>query len=257
MSGKIMGKVWDYDLPHNQAYVLLAMADHADHLGNRIFPGLPLIAWKTGYSVKQVRRIVKELVTAGVLVEQSARPGKAKMYSIDFSKAVPKPEFNPSQNVPTQNVTPDILTPDPGHAPVQNGTLTVIEDKNRQKRRARKSSKSKTPYTHPLLTAYLETFSLHSVMSQDHTPDDQRQQYCEELESYGVTPDGLQGYIAYLYEQDFWRDKTVTLKYCAEKAAQWLKANGNGHTTETIDLLGYDLTSRPASLTEGVVTYGD
>jgi hypothetical protein len=31
MSGKIMGQVWDLALPHAELFVLLAMADHADH----------------------------------------------------------------------------------------------------------------------------------------------------------------------------------------------------------------------------------
>lgn len=29
MSVKVMGQVWDLDLPHNKLLVLLAMADHA------------------------------------------------------------------------------------------------------------------------------------------------------------------------------------------------------------------------------------
>lgn len=116
MSALAMGRIWDLELPHNQMLVLLAMADHADHAGRNIFPGLPLIAHKTGYSQVEVRRIVKKLVESGLLVEEGALPGKPKKYRIDFSKGIQKPEFkskkskNPSQNDmglnPSQNDTP-------------------------------------------------------------------------------------------------------------------------------------------------------
>jgi hypothetical protein len=45
-----MGLVWDSDLERDEKYVLLAYADHADHTGRSIYPGDPLVAYKTGYS---------------------------------------------------------------------------------------------------------------------------------------------------------------------------------------------------------------
>ena len=61
MSAKLMGQVWDLDLPHNQAWVLMALADHADHEGNNVYPGLGLLRYKTGYSERQIRRVLDEL----------------------------------------------------------------------------------------------------------------------------------------------------------------------------------------------------
>jgi hypothetical protein len=39
MSAKQTGLVWELDLPHNEAWVLMAMADHADHDGHNVSRG--------------------------------------------------------------------------------------------------------------------------------------------------------------------------------------------------------------------------
>lgn len=95
MSVKVMGKVWDLDLPHNKLIVLLAMADHADHEGNNVFPSQGLIAWKTGYSIDQVRRIQRALVNDKLLKVESSAPGKPIKYSIDLTMGKLKPAYTP------------------------------------------------------------------------------------------------------------------------------------------------------------------
>lgn len=89
-----MGKVWELQLPANKLLVLLAMADHADHNGDNIFPGMALIAYKTGYSERQVKRIVAQLVKDGILFEHGGRSRLGtKMYSINLDAGVQKPAF--------------------------------------------------------------------------------------------------------------------------------------------------------------------
>jgi len=68
MSGKIMGAVWELALSRPKQVVLLAMADHADHEGRNVRPSVPLVAWKTGYSERQVQRIIGQLISDGLLV---------------------------------------------------------------------------------------------------------------------------------------------------------------------------------------------
>ena len=68
MSVKVMGKVWDTDLPPNQRLVLLAYADAAEHDGTEIWPGHERLTAMTGYSRSQVERITRDLIAAGVLV---------------------------------------------------------------------------------------------------------------------------------------------------------------------------------------------
>lgn len=109
MSAKASGRVWDLDLPHNKRLVLLAMADHADHEGRNIYPSLDLIAWKTGYSYRQVRRIVEELKQDGILVlVKPARQQHPATYALDFKAGTAKPPFDRLARKQTgQNVHPE------------------------------------------------------------------------------------------------------------------------------------------------------
>jgi hypothetical protein len=93
MSVEIMGKVWGMALPHQQKMVLLSMADHADHEGKRIYPSLGLIAWKTDYSIRQVRRIVGQLVEQKILIKRRSLPGRPSSYDIDVEHAPMKPKY--------------------------------------------------------------------------------------------------------------------------------------------------------------------
>lgn len=115
MSWKISGQVWEIKLPANKLIVMLALADHADHEGNNVFPSISLVAWKTGYSERQVQRIIKSLIKDGLL-EETKRPGQTTLYSINLSKGMPKEKHEPSKTKPRQNVTPDTaMSPHPRH----------------------------------------------------------------------------------------------------------------------------------------------
>ena len=88
MSVKIMGAIWDLDLPHELAWVLMAYADHADHDGRNCYPGTKLIAYKTSYSERTVQRCTAALVARGILtVERSGKRGMATVYRISLSAA--------------------------------------------------------------------------------------------------------------------------------------------------------------------------
>jgi hypothetical protein len=95
MSAKASGRVWDLDLPHNKRLVLLAMADHADHDGRNIYPSTDLIAWKTGYSFRQVQRVIDTLIADGILiVVKPARQQHPPTYALDFTAGNVKPPFD-------------------------------------------------------------------------------------------------------------------------------------------------------------------
>jgi hypothetical protein len=112
MSAKIMGQVWELKLPHAHMLVLLALADHADHQGGNIYPGVKLIAWKCGYSERQVQRIMQDLVEQGLLIEVESEPGKATVYRVDLSVGEQKTPYKGRQNVttPRQNVRGDKMS---------------------------------------------------------------------------------------------------------------------------------------------------
>lgn len=94
MSVKIMGRVWDLDLPPAHKYVLLAMTDHADHNGENMYPGTGLIAHKTGYSVRQVQRIIDDLVQQGIL-EETIEPGQKSVFRADLNAVPTLSKYDP------------------------------------------------------------------------------------------------------------------------------------------------------------------
>lgn len=84
MSVRIMGAVWDAPLPPSQKLVLMSYADHADHEGRNIWPGVPLTARKTGYSQRQVQRTTQELLELGILIEDGHGRNNVRRYRIDL-----------------------------------------------------------------------------------------------------------------------------------------------------------------------------
>jgi DNA-binding Lrp family transcriptional regulator len=84
MSAKVMGHVWDLDLPMQEKYVLLAMADHAHHDGSNVFPALDLIAFKTGYSKRTVQRYIRKLEDRGILVRVREPINHPIVYRVDL-----------------------------------------------------------------------------------------------------------------------------------------------------------------------------
>jgi len=93
-----MAQVWECDLPFNKAWVLMAMADHADHEGKNVFPALPLVAWKTGYSHRQIKRIVADLRDDGILLPYDQTAFGVKIYEIKLEHIPRKPKYVPPEN---------------------------------------------------------------------------------------------------------------------------------------------------------------
>lgn len=62
-----MTQVWEIELSHSQQSVLLAMADVANDDGDNCYPSHPYLAWKTGYSERQVARIIQQLIDSRIV----------------------------------------------------------------------------------------------------------------------------------------------------------------------------------------------
>src|SRR5262245_17091093 len=103
MSAKVMGQVWDLALPHNKLLVLLAMADHADHEGRNVRPSVELVAWKTGYEERQVRRIIRSLEQDGLLIVVKTGGGRKRPteYRINLASGVKKSPFRTNGDIIT------------------------------------------------------------------------------------------------------------------------------------------------------------
>ncbi len=93
-----MSDVWELDIPRPEKFVLIAMADHADHDGNNVYPSAPRIAWKTGYDERQVRRIIDGLEALNILVPVKKENGKASVYCIRTAHVNKKPYNAPSES---------------------------------------------------------------------------------------------------------------------------------------------------------------
>lgn len=124
MSAKISGDVWELMLKDNQRMVLLAMADHADHQGNNVFPSIELIAWKVDKSTRQVQRIIRSLIKSNLLVEQQ-RPGKTTVYSIKIENGIRKEPFRKGAASKAQAVA---TTPDTTVSPPEPSVAGVTPD---------------------------------------------------------------------------------------------------------------------------------
>jgi hypothetical protein len=87
LSAKIFGLVWELQLPREEKYVLLALADHADHDGNNVFPSIALVAWKTDYSERRIQELMRRLENKGLLVKVEERFGRGHTvkYRIDLA----------------------------------------------------------------------------------------------------------------------------------------------------------------------------
>jgi hypothetical protein len=68
MSIESMRIVWELDLPRYELIVLLALADHAHSDGTKCFPSVAHLATKTGYSRRQIQRLLRSLEAKRVIV---------------------------------------------------------------------------------------------------------------------------------------------------------------------------------------------
>ena len=66
---------WELDLSSNRKFILLELADHADPDGRHVFPSKGFIASRTGYSVRQIQRILHELEGLGLIEPVAHRKG--------------------------------------------------------------------------------------------------------------------------------------------------------------------------------------
>lgn len=117
-----MALVWKLDLPPNQRLVLLAYADHADDEGGSVFPSLGRIAWKTGYSRDQVRRISRELANSKLIEKvKDAGSQRGVEYRLRLERGSKLPPLKPrskNQGVANDPSPPGANDPSQGGAPM-------------------------------------------------------------------------------------------------------------------------------------------
>lgn len=93
MSGKATGFVWELNLSKSLRYVALAYADHADQNGEGMRPSYGLIAWKTDYSARHIRRLVGTLVDMGIFQIEKQAKGKPTSYKMNFESPLVRAKY--------------------------------------------------------------------------------------------------------------------------------------------------------------------
>lgn len=97
MSAKLLGEVWELELPGHLQPVLLALADHAKPDGTDCYPSIGRVVWMLGKDRRTVQRAFRELEELGILllVEPGGGKGNPALYRIDLSATPRKPPFVP------------------------------------------------------------------------------------------------------------------------------------------------------------------
>ncbi len=96
MSGKLIGRVYDIRLPHDEQAIMIALADHGNDFGEHIHPSVDYLAWKTEYDRRNVQRILRKLEDKQLLIPVAfARGGRGRAteYEMHLENGEPKAPF--------------------------------------------------------------------------------------------------------------------------------------------------------------------
>lgn len=94
MSVKVTTHIWHSDLNGSALLIALALADHANDVGDGIETGRRYLAWKTGLSERTVSSFLTEFRTNGWLeIKEQPAPGRATCYKLTFGLIPKKPAY--------------------------------------------------------------------------------------------------------------------------------------------------------------------
>jgi len=153
MSVKVMGLVWESDLPRDEKFILLSYADHADHNGDSVFPSVTLISWKTGYSERQVQRITKKLIDKKILIEDGESMYGTNLYRVDLQKLPKREPFKMKKR--GRPINGDILSSSENNGDIldengdiqdNNGDIAMSPDPSFNRQESRQEEGATTSY---------------------------------------------------------------------------------------------------------------
>lgn len=123
MSIKLMAEIWERQIgPGPERDVLMIYCDHAGDDGRVAWPTVATVAWKAGYSERQVQRIIRRLQGRGILqaVESNKGEKRGVRYRVNLDAIPRKPERPaPVKVAPKSPETP--VTGDAHLSPQTNG----------------------------------------------------------------------------------------------------------------------------------------
>ena len=153
MSVTVMGLAWYVKgLTPAQKVVLVALADHADDDGMRVYPGVKRLTIKTSLKERTVRRSLGDLRKMGILVvvKESTFHSPTE-YRIDL------PQMQSLQNRPARDASQDL--PETTERPARDAGKPSI---NHNSKPSKKRSRKRDPrLNNPAIIAYREEAHLH------------------------------------------------------------------------------------------------
>lgn len=132
MSNDLMTQVWKADLKRDQKSILVCLADLGNDDGEGIYPSQDYIAWKTGYSLTQVKAILKECKDAGYIRWQRGAShvgtNNYKIVAAAFPKRDPwKPQPKTGYRQKSDSRKPAIEQPESGYQIAENRLLSLSD----------------------------------------------------------------------------------------------------------------------------------
>ena len=145
MSYRLQPLIWNTDMKPSQRFVMLALVDYADDNGRNIYPSIETLSKKTGYSERNVQRILKSLEDEGLILIV----GRSKYGTIRITLNLPAIQERKA-------VEDDTPTDD---------NLSQINDKmsqNDDKMSQNDDKMSPDPLINPLINPLLDTVNTHT-----------------------------------------------------------------------------------------------
>lgn len=220
MSVHVMGNVWELDLDPAHKLVLLAMADHADHEGGSVHPSVRLIAHKTGYSERQVQRIMRALEAAKILVVESPSTGgrgHTTHYRIVTANGVILSPFKRTEkgDIPAERVTSETKK---GDIRALKGDIAMSPEPSEESSRETSDDEARTlvrAFVHAVIGRTPEVVGKKDIAT------------AKELIDLGATPDEMSAIVAWFRSDPFWKDG-FTFGHLRSQYVKWRASVGNG-----------------------------
>jgi len=145
MSYRLQPLIWNTDMKPSQRFVMLALVDYADDNGQNIYPSIETLSRKTGYSERNVQRILKSLEDEGLILIV----GRSKYGTIRITLNLPA--IQERKAVEDDTPTDDNLSQ-------INDKMSQINDKMSQSY----DKMSPDPLLNPLINPLLDTVNTHT-----------------------------------------------------------------------------------------------
>jgi DNA-binding MarR family transcriptional regulator len=152
MSYRLQPLIWNTDMKPSQRFVMLALVDYADDNGQNIYPSIETLSRKTGYSERNVQRILKSLEDEGLILIV----GRSKYGTIRITLNLPA--IQERKAVEDDTPTDDNLSQINDNLSQINDKMSQINDKMSQSY----DKMSPDPLLNPLINPLLDTVNTHT-----------------------------------------------------------------------------------------------